>query len=223
MKNSNFIKTALSGAVFLAFSVSALAAAVTAAGTTIVTVTGALSTTQTFNFFVYKVVDTDGVTHERVNSLGTIPGGITSSVTFTLPYSVTSGVGTIFGIYAPGLVAVGMNPTSASAAFGQAFESIFPSSTEASLFATLSLGTNASASAGLLAFFDTNLSQFATFDGLQTPVSETNVHFSNGTAAGSFGISALAGPAPTSTPEPSSFLLAAPALLWLMKRKLARS
>jgi len=205
---------------------TAAAATITPApGTSNVSVSYSLTQSQADDYFVYHVIDSNGNIQEGANPLGPIVPGVTPNpAAFTLPYSVTSGYFTVLGFYSTGLVSVALNTTAGSSAVGQSFGSVFSGATEAALGTDLLTGDPASpghvaSRAAMVAFLDANAGLFTSFVGTGSPVSVSNVDFSSGTAAGGFTFSILAGPAASTTPEPSSFLLAAPGLLYLLRRK----
>lgn len=189
------------------------------AGTSAVTVSGTVLNSQTNNWIVYHFVDSNGNTKEGIASVAsTLPSGIPLSATFSLPASVSSGYATLLGIYSPGLVAVGMTSTAGAAALGSSFDAVFGTGiSESSVASALASKTAAT----LISFLNTNQSLFPHFDGTGSSVPVSNVKFSNGQADGSLTVSILSGPAPSATPEPSSFLLAGTALLFLIRKRLS--
>lgn len=193
-------------------------------GTSQVTITGSVPTSQVDNLFVYHFTDANGTVNEGALSISNIPFGLPLSATFSLPASVTSGYATFVGLYnlaSSCCVTVALNSTAGASAVGTAFESVFSGTTETALAAAI-LGqatVSGSNTTAILAFLNANSTLFPQFNGLAGGVSVSNVKFTNGVADGSLTVSILSGPAPSSTPEPATFLLAAPALGLLMIRR----
>ncbi len=197
------------------------------AGTSQVTITGSVPTSQVDNLFLYHFTDANGTVNEGALPVSNILANFPLNATFSLPASVTSGYATFIGVYslASCCVTVALNSTAGASAVGSAFESVFSGTTETAL-ATAILGqavTPGSNTTALLAFLNANSSLFLQFNGLGSGVSASNVKFTNGVADGSLTVSVLSGPAPSNTPEPATFLLAAPALGLLMIRRRRRS